>query len=127
MPVRLAMRQPRFPLASKVRSQFTGARRIAVQLGCVALASTPVYAEENVPPPSVATSIGQEVRAVYEKCRHAVVKIEATDEHGDLSGTGFFIDPNGTLYTSYTIGGESHDIAVICDGERYEEVERLVA
>lgn len=54
----------------------------------------------------------QQVRSVFEKCQPAVVKIEASDERGRLFGTGFFIDPNGTLYTSYSVGGESHDIVV---------------
>ena len=39
-------------------------------------------------------------------------KIEATDAHGQLSGTGFFIDPNGTLYTCYSVGGETREIVV---------------
>src|SRR5438128_1484768 len=61
---------------------------------------------------NVFDSIAREVREVFERSRDAVVKIEAVDEHGPLSGTGFFIDPNGTLYTSYTIGGESREIVV---------------
>ena len=57
-------------------------------------------------------SISKEVRTVFDQCKGAVVKIEAMDEHGQLCGTGFFIDPNGTLYTAYTIGGESRGIVV---------------
>lgn len=62
--------------------------------------------------PSIAEALAAEVRAVFERARKSVVRIEAIDEHGHLSGTGFFIDPNGTLYTSYTIGGGSWDIVV---------------
>lgn len=57
-------------------------------------------------------AIQHEVQTLFEKCRGAVVRIEAVDDHGSLSGTGFFIDPNGTLYTSYTVGGESREIRV---------------
>lgn len=64
-------------------------------------------------------SIQQKVSHVLEKCRSAVVKIEAEDEHGRLSGTGFFVDPNGTLYTTYSVGGETRDITVIRDDVRY--------
>jgi serine protease Do len=78
-------------------------------------------AGENAP-----DSNSPEVRAIFEKSRDAVVKIQAVDEHGPLSGTGFFIDPNGTLYTSYTIGGESHDIVVFHAGER-SRAKRLLA
>lgn len=74
---------------------------------------------------SVFDSIAQEVRVVFEKSRDAVVKIEAVDDNGALAGTGFFIDPNGTLYTSYTIGGESNDITVI-RGERKYPATRLL-
>jgi len=38
--------------------------------------------------------------------------VEATDRSGQLCGTGFFIDPNGTLLTSYSIGGESSDFVI---------------
>jgi serine protease Do len=85
-----------------------------------------LYAEQPAPPPSVASSIAQEVRGVFQKCHSAVVRIEATDGLGDLSGSGFFIDPNGTLYTSYTIGGTSSELTVTWDGDQYA-AKRLVA
>jgi serine protease Do len=70
-------------------------------------------------PGKVFDTLQQSVQAVFSKCRSAVVRIEAVDRHGQLSGTGFFIDPNGTLYTSYTVGGESRNIHVTMGGERY--------
>ena len=109
-----------------MRRRIPGGWRIAARIGCALLAGSPIIAQDAIPPNTVATAIGHEVRIVFEKCRDAVVKIEASDEHGDLSGTGFFIDPNGTLYTSYTIGGTSEDITVVCDGQRYS-AERLIA
>ena len=58
----------------------------------------------------------------------AVVRIEA-DGHATaaLSGTGFFIDPNGTLYTSYTVGGESRDIVVAFRRARAIPRSRLIS
>jgi len=44
----------------------------------------------------------------------AVVRIEAVDKHGQLAGT-VFRDPTGTLYTSYTVGGDTRDIVVLVD------------
>ena len=64
-------------------------------------------------------AIQQQVQAVYEKGGAAVVRIEATDGRDRVAGTGFFIDPNGTLYTSYSVGGESQDIVVHFRGERH--------
>lgn len=90
-----------------------------------AFATSAVRAEE-IAAPSIAEAIADEVRTVFEKCRKAVVKIEASDRHGQLSGSGFFIDPNGTLYTSYTIGGESRDIVVSNEWMKFS-ARRLVA
>jgi serine protease Do len=83
-----------------------------------------VMAADTVPG-SVFGAIQQEVQTVFEGCRDAIVRIEAVDQHGHLSGTGFFINPNGTLYTSYTVGGESRDI-VVCFGQKRYPAQRLV-
>jgi serine protease Do len=56
---------------------------------------------------------------VFQRSARAVVKIEAEDDGGGLSGTGFFVDPNGTIYTNYSVGGESHDIVVSNGSARY--------
>jgi serine protease Do len=77
-------------------------------------------------PGKVIDAIQQEVQSIFEKCRGPVVRIEAVDNHGPLSGTGFFVSPNGTLYTSYTVGGESRDIHVTFGGTRYP-AQRLIA
>lgn len=61
-------------------------------------------------------SIQRDVQALHQKAASAIVRIESVDNHGKLSGTGFFVDPNGTLYTSYTVGGESRDL-VVCHGD----------
>src|SRR5437764_9437610 len=54
-----------------------------------------------------ATSISHEVKDIWEHASKAVVKVHGVDEHSEIFGTGFFIDPTGTLYTSYTVGGEA--------------------
>ena len=70
-------------------------------------------------------SISSEVARVFESAKNAVVRIEAEDEHGKLAGTGFFIDPSGTIMTAYAVGGESRDIIVEFGANRYP-AERLV-
>ncbi len=69
--------------------------------------------------PDSPSTISREVKDVFERCAKAVVKIEATDQHGELSGTGFFIDPTGTLYTAYSVGGEADNITVEFKGRKY--------
>jgi serine protease Do len=64
-------------------------------------------------------ALSAEVQGVFERSASAVVKIEAEDDSGPLSGTGFFIDPNGTIYTNYSVGGESSDIVVSYGQVRY--------
>jgi serine protease Do len=63
--------------------------------------------------------LSAQVQAVFERSAGAVVKIEAEDDGGQLSGSGFFVDPNGTIYTNYSVGGESHDIVVSNGAARY--------
>ena len=75
----------------------------------------------------VADSLSTEVRGVFDRCKGAVVKIEATDKTGQLCGTGFFIDPNGTLLTSYSIGGESQDIFVVSENNVKTAARLLIA
>ncbi|MGA3169586.1 MAG: trypsin-like peptidase domain-containing protein [Chthoniobacteraceae bacterium] len=73
-----------------------------------------------------ADPLSDEVQAIFQRCSKAVVKIEAEDDDGQLSGTGFFVDPNGTIYTNYSVGGESHDI-VVSDGAARYPASRIAA
>lgn len=78
------------------------------------LAITPVWGAQE----QSAASISQEVKEVYGRAAAAVVKIHGIDEHSDIYGTGFFIDPTGTLYTSYTVGGEAGNFTIEFQGKR---------
>ena len=90
---------------------------VGVSLGCVHAADQ-----------ATGTSIDQTVQEVFKSAKDAVVKIEAVDESGQfghLCGTGFFVDPNGTIYTSYSVGGQSSDI-VVSYGEKKYPATRLI-
>src|SRR5690348_11661219 len=73
-----------------------------------------------------AASIASDVQQVFEGAKNAVVRIIAEDDHGRLEGTGFFIKPDGTILTSYGVGGESNDIVVEFGSNRFP-AHRLVA
>ncbi len=80
-------------------------------------------ADETAPPnqttePST-TSISREVKEIFDKAGKAVVKIHGMDEHGDLSGTGFFIDPAGTIYTAFSVGGDTDNLTIEFEGKTY--------
>ena len=77
-------------------------------------APAPISAQEQS-----AISISREVRDVFELSAKAVVRIHGVDEHSDIYGTGFFVDPTGTLYTSYTVGGEADSFSVQFGGKEY--------
>ncbi|PYJ08986.1 MAG: hypothetical protein DMF06_11430 [Verrucomicrobia bacterium] len=68
---------------------------------------------------SSTSSISREVKEVFDKSAKAVVKVRGTDEHGEFAGTGFFIDPAGTLYTAFSVGGDADSLSVEFDGKKY--------
>jgi serine protease Do len=57
-------------------------------------------------------SAGQQVREIFARTAKAVVKIHGVDEHSEICGTGFFVDPTGTIYTAYTVGGEAGNFTI---------------
>ena len=81
---------------------FAGAARLAFAVGDPAAAeSAPPTDAPGGTPASVLTRISGEVASVFAKCKDAVVRIQAVDRYGPHAGTGFFVDPNGTIYTDY--------------------------
>src|SRR5437667_5318461 len=69
--------------------------------------------------PQSADSISREVKDIWEHAGKAVVRVHGVDEHSEIFGTGFFIDPTGTLYTSYTVGGEAENFSIEFEGKKY--------
>jgi len=108
--------------SSKTALTLSSSRGLVVVLtALVSLAATVVYAQEDT-----AGAISREVKSIFERCGRAVVKIHAVDEHSELSGTGFFIDPAGTIYTSYSVGGEADNFTIQFEGKKYHATQ-LVA
>ena len=104
-------------LLPRLASRYLPGRAFPAVIAALMMAR-PVWAAEP-DPGKLLDAIQHQVSAIYESSRGAVVRIQATDRHGRLSGTGFFIDPNGTIYTSYTVGGESEDIVVTVGGKSF--------
>jgi serine protease Do len=72
------------------------------------------------------SKISCELRRVYDERRDSVVRVEALDSHGKLCGTGFFIDPSGTIYTLAYIVANADEI-LVCRGDRKIPARLLVA
>src|ERR1041384_7527897 len=98
------------------RRRAIGLASLAALLGL----TTALRAQEDT-----AGAISREVKSIFERCGKAVVKIHAIDEHSELSGTGFFVDPTGTIYTSYSVGGEADNFTVQFEGKRYHATQLM--
>lgn len=68
---------------------------------------------------AVFKAIGDEVADLFAKHKDAVVRIEATDPFGRRGGTGFFIDPSGTIYTNFSVAGRSWNLTVEYADKKY--------
>src|SRR5438876_4973069 len=97
----------------RFRFHFMPPFRLAFALSFLAATSL-VYGQEQS-----ATAVSHQVKEIFEHAAKAVVKIHGVDEHCEISGTGFFIDPTGTLYTAYTVGGEAGNFTIEFNGKKY--------
>ena len=97
-------------------SPLSGFKRGAVAAFALVFSSSAslIFAQEQS-----AATISQQVRELFERAAKAVVKIHGVDEHSEICGTGFFVDPTGTLYTAYTVGGEAGNFTVEFNGKKY--------
>ena len=84
------------------------------------LASAPVAAAPEL------AALTEQARQAFEKARGAVVRITASDDHGRLSGTGFLMDIDGTIFTAWSVIADNTDIEVYFDGKKYP-AQRLMA
>src|SRR5438552_12811576 len=64
-------------------------------------------------------AISHQLKDICQRAAKAVVKIHGIDEHSEICGTGFFVDPTGTLYTAYTVGGEAGNFTIEFGGKKY--------
>src|SRR5213080_4800659 len=103
-------RAPEFPFRFQFRPIFSLGLALSLFFATVPL----VYAQEQS-----ATAVSHQVKEIFEHAAKAVVKIHGVDEHCEISGTGFFIDPTGTLYTAYTVGGEAGSFSIEFNGKQY--------
>jgi S1-C subfamily serine protease len=88
--------------------------RLGLALGLSFVAVPLFYAQEQS-----AITIGEQVKDIFARTAKGVVRIHGSDEHCEISGTGFFVDPTGTLYTAYTVGGEADNFTIEFDGKKY--------
>lgn len=109
------------------RSASRATRRWPVVGLAVLTATAPLFAETAE---TVAADFGeqleQRVKELFAFNRNAVVKIRAADRHGRVEGTGFYVDPSGTIYTVMDAVGDGRDITV-CQGARQLPARLLIS
>src|ERR1043166_8151278 len=88
-------------------------------LGTTAILATLFAAGSISAQDQSAISISREVRDVFERSAKAVVRIPGGGNTSGICGPGFFVDPTGTLYTSYTVGGEADSFSIQFGGKEY--------
>src|SRR4029453_8380546 len=95
-------------------SRLSGSKRSAIAIALVFCSAAGLLFAQC----QTATAISHQVREIFERAAKAVVKIHGVDEHSEICGTGFFVDPTGTLYTAYTVGGEAGNFTVEFGGKK---------
>lgn len=89
--------------------------RLAILLGAAAACGMMGSRAEEA---DVGTALAERVRAIFQRSAPAVVRVEAADRHGGLSGTGFFVDPMGTVFTAAAAVGDSSEATIVVKGQR---------
>jgi serine protease Do len=87
----------------------------------VLLGTFSAFAEEDL-----GQSIAARVKELFTFNRNAVVKIQSSDQHGQIEGTGFYADSSGTIYTVVEVLGDAKNITV-CQGMRKMPASLLIA
>ena len=94
-------------------------------LAGVALASLAAADPAGPPQPrkvdgaTMADAIQATVSKVFESAVPSVVRVESDDELGKISGTGFFADATGTIYTLASVVGDGLSISVTRGDRRW--------
>lgn len=84
------------------------------------IAPSPAAAPTPAPAPPAGDG---EIGRVFAASKDAVVRIYATERYGRRAGTGFFIDPHGTIYTHSNVGGQGcWDVTVEFANQRYPAI-----
>lgn len=105
-------------LSGAVAVGFACASSFAQEVAPTASPAIPAQVQPPSESPSLGESLEAQVQETFEKCKGAIVRIEASQGIALQSGTGFFIDPTGTVCTHFFVvaGGES--FTVLFEGKK---------
>ena len=89
-------------------------RRVAFLTAATMLSAT--FPQTRAAEPDLAENINCGIRKVFEDNQKAVVRVQASDSLGVRLGSGFFIDPAGTIYTHAGVVLKAEDVTVSYNG-----------
>lgn len=78
----------------------------------VVAAEAPAEPQREASGVEIAQAIESAVGRVFESALPSVVRVESEDELGRISGTGFFADADGTIYTLSSVVGDGTSVTV---------------
>jgi len=82
----------------------------------LAILPASIRAAESHDNETLSGKVAAAIRSVSKKTAPAVVRIRSTDGQGEINGTGFYLDPTGTVCTLTEVVEGSREISVIKDG-----------
>ena len=94
-------------------------RLLVLPLLILFLSASPVTAGESPSPPTLTSSAASSIRTASTQQMGAVVRVRGTDARGEVYGTGFAVDPTGTICTVADLVRGSDSIAIVKDGKEY--------
>ena len=96
------------PVVSDIAGFFPKAALLAMAFVILGISAT---LAEEAPPQS--QPLQACIDGIFKKSRPAVVRVRACDALGIRFGSGFFIDPAGTIYTHTRVVAKAHEVRVI--------------
>lgn len=90
----------------------------ALLVALAALAAGPAAHSEEPAPET--PDLQAQLASIFNRGRPAVVRVRACDDLGVRLGSGFFIDPAGTIYTHTGVVANAHDVRVIFNDRSME-------
>lgn len=115
----------RIPVLGCVAASFCGALVSTFFVAQLSAASDPpsssVSASGGISS-NLSSKVAASIRSVSKEKSGAVVRIRCSDERGEVNGTGFYLDPNGTICTLMEIVRGGGNITVIQEGKEYPAI-----
>lgn len=93
-----------------------GLSKFAAALLAASLSGTGFAPAQEAHAHPMAEGIRDEIARIFETHRQAVVRVRASDDMGVRLGSGFFIDPAGTVYTHSGVVMQAQDVTVNFQG-----------